>query len=212
MIAGLLPTIYRPVAARRLMVGLAVSILVHAGVISTVRPMAVDFVQSRPLQVEILERAPLHEPPAVVASVSDIAVPTGSARQPISEAEAPKPANASTARVSGPDLGLAPERYYNSREVDVRAEPVNEVPLVYPQFAYQNRVRGVVLLKILINERGIIDDVLVAESEPRGTFEAAALNATLATRFSPAIRNGRPVKSQKMIEVIFDPYESIHIP
>jgi protein TonB len=70
----------------------------------------------------------------------------------------------------------------------------------------------VVLLKILINERGAIDDAVIVESEPKGTFEAAALNATLATRFSPAIRNGRPVKSQKMLEVLFDPYESIHIP
>lgn len=212
MMAAFLPTVHRTDAAHRFMVGLALSILVHAGAISIVRPMAVDFVQTRPLQVEILPQAYSNEPPTVVASVSDIAVAAGSAQQPIREAKAPQPANTSTARVSGPDLGLAPERYYNSREVDVRAQPVNEVPLLYPQLAYQNRIRGVVLLKILINERGAIDDLAVMESEPRGTFEAAALNATLATRFSPAIRNGRPVKSQKMLEITFDPYESIHIP
>lgn len=194
------------------MVGVALSILIHAGAISVVRPMAVDFVQARPLQVEILKQAPASEPAAVVAPASDIAVPAGSARQPASDANAPRAGNVSTARVAGPDLGLAPDHYYNAREVDVRAEPVNEVALVYPQLAYQNRVRGVVLLKILISERGAIDDMSVVESEPKGTFEAAALNAALATRFSPAIRNGRTVKSQKMLEIRFDPYESIHIP
>jgi TonB family protein len=212
MLAALVSPFHRPETTRRLMVGLALSILVHAGAISIVRPMAVDFVQARPLQVEILETAASNEPANVVASESDTAVPAGAERKPISAEEQPAPANTSTARISGPDLGLAPDRYYNSREVDVRAEPLNEVPLLYPQFAYQNRVKGVVLLKILINERGAIDDAVIVESEPKGTFEAAALNATLATRFSPAIRNGRPVKSQKMLEVLFDPYESIHIP
>lgn len=212
MIAALMPTLHRPETRRRLLVGLALSIFVHAGAISIVRPLAVDFVQARPLRVEILERAPSTEPATMVSSDSDVAVPAGSAREPVSAAEPTRPANTSTAAVSGPDLGLAPERYYNSREVDVRAQPLNEVPLIYPQLAYQNRVRGVVLLKILINERGAIDDVLVVESEPKGTFEAAALNATLATRFTPAIRNSRPVKSQKMVEIRFDPYESIHIP
>jgi TonB family protein len=212
VIAALIPTVQRPEITRRLTVGLVFSILVHAGAIWSVRPMTVDFVQARPLQVEILASAPSAEPATVVSSDSDIAVPTGSARNPASAEEQRAPANTSAARVSGPDLGLAPERYYNSREVDVRAEPLNPAPLIYPRLAYQNRVKGVVLLKVLINERGAIDDVLVVESEPRGTFEAAALNATLATRFSPAIRNGRAVKTQKILEIMFDPYESIHIP
>lgn len=212
MITALIPTAHRPDAARRLMMGLALSIAAHAALMLAVRPRAVDFVQARPLQVEIVQPAIATDPAMVVASDSDIAIPTGAARQAADHTDERKLANTATARVSGPELGFAPDRYYNSREVDVRAEPVNEVPLIYPQFAYQNRVRGVVLLKILINERGTIDDVSIVEADPKGTFEGAARNAIVATRFSPAVRNGRPVKSQKMLEVKFDPYESIHIP
>jgi TonB family protein len=103
-------------------------------------------------------------------------------------------------------------RYYTSREVDIRAEPMNDVQLVFPRLAYQNRTKGLVVLRILINERGAIDDLAVVESHPKGIFEEAALSATRTVKFSPAIRNGRTVKSQKTIEVAFDPYESIHIP
>ena len=105
-----------------------------------------------------------------------------------------------------------PEQYYTSREVDVRAEPLNDVQLVYPQLAYQKRMKGKVTLQIFINERGAIDQLLVVSAEPGGIFEEAALAATQALQFSAALKNGRMVKSQKFVEIVFDPYESIHIP
>jgi TonB family protein len=68
-------------------------------------------------------------------------------------------------------------------------------------------------LRILINERGGVDDVTVVEAEPRGYFfEDAALEATRALQFSPAMRFGHRVKSRKDLEVIFNPYESINVP
>jgi TonB family protein len=79
--------------------------------------------------------------------------------------------------------------------------------------AYQMRVRGKVTLRILINERGGVDDVTVVEAEPRGyLFENAALEAVRALQFSPAMRYGNRVKSQKNLEVVFNPYESINVP
>ena len=114
--------------------------------------------------------------------------------------------------VTGPDLMFKPEQYYTSREVDVRAEPLNDVQLVYPQLAYQRRTKGKVTLQIFINERGAIDQLRVVSAEPGGIFEEAALAATQALQFSAALKNGRKVKSQKFVEIVFDPYESIHIP
>jgi len=43
-------------------------------------------------------------------------------------------------------------------------------------------------------------------------FEEAALDAVRSLQFSPAMRFGQRVKSQKTIEVEFDPYASIHVP
>jgi TonB family protein len=199
--------------ARRLALGLALSILVHVLVAIGVRPMAssppapVPFV---PLMVEIAPLAPVPEAKTRIASAtpSEEAVPPPESAPP-SVAAAPR---SQPAPVTGLDLQFAHDRYYTSREVDVRAEPVNEVDLVYPQPAYQQRIKGRVVLRLLINERGGLDDVSVLESEPRGFFEEAALTATRALVFSPARRHGRSVKSQKTIEVAFDPYERIHIP
>ena len=67
-------------------------------------------------------------------------------------------------------------------------------------------------LNIYISEDGAIDRVEVVEAAPPGIFEEAALTATNALRFSPATKWGRPVKSRKTIEVVFDPYEKINVP
>jgi protein TonB len=107
---------------------------------------------------------------------------------------------------------LATDRYYLSSEVDVRAEPIGETNLIYPQIAFQQRLPGKVTVSILINQRGGVDDVAIAKAEPPGVFEESALNAVRALKFSPALRGGRAVKSKKLVEVNFDPYERIATP
>lgn len=104
------------------------------------------------------------------------------------------------------------DKYFTLAEIDVRPQPVNEVDLIYPKRAYAMRTRGKVLLTIFISEEGAVDDVKIIEATPAGVFEEAALTATLALRFSPGMRYGQRVKSQKTIEVVFDPYESIRTP
>jgi periplasmic protein TonB len=201
----------RPGSTCRLTVGLALSLLTHMAAIMIVQPMAVDFIPARSLQVEIVGVSLAGESVTAIGDVAEFRAPA-SMKKPVEPVKPQAAANPSTMRTAGPDLGLAPDRYYTSREVDVRAEPINDVSLVYPQLAYQYRIKGMVVLKILISERGAVDDISVVEAEPWGVFEETALSATRALKFSPAIRNGRPVKSQKTVEVSFDPYESIHIP
>ena len=206
---GLLPSRYR------LAVGVGLSILAHALVILAVRPMAVAYAPPKPLQVELRQLAPLAD--ALLGlqgepGESDSSAPTSLAAPigpPIAE---PPPPNTAAEPVAGPELLISPDSYLSARELDVLAQPVNEVDLVYPQMPYQMRVRGKVMLRILINERGGIDQVSVLDSEPRGTFEEAALTAVWALKFAPAKKGGRSVKSQKTIEVTFNPYESINTP
>mgnify|MGYP001568255292 CR=1 FL=1 len=104
------------------------------------------------------------------------------------------------------------DAYYNPGEVDVRAQPTNEVLLVYPWVEYKMRVSGVVQLTLLINERGDLDKVTVIEAKPRGVFEEAALEAVSKLQFTPALKNGQPVKSRKTIDVVFDPSEPLRQP
>ena len=205
-----------PLPVLRLSVGLAFSVLTHLLLMAGMRPMATAYSPPRPFQVEILRSEPVPAPDAPVA-ITGTADPSAAvtASPPPTEPrsiEAPPPPNTAAAPVAGLDLRFVTDDYYHTREVDVRAEPLNEVQLVYPEPAYQRRVKGRVVLRLLINERGGLDQVSVLESEPRGTFEEAALAATWAVRFSPAKKHGRNVRSRKDIEVLFNPYESINIP
>ena len=199
---------------RRLAYGLALSLLAHLMLIAVVRPLTAEYAPRTPLQVEIQKLAPEPDAPLSVPAPPDAAADSGPAT-PAVESAMPEPVRPVPGAVPDlqPDPRLPLDRYYASFDVDVRAEPLNDPPLVYPVRAYQMRVRGKVTLRILINERGGVDDVTVIEAEPRGYFfEEAALEAARALQFSPAMRYGTRVKSQKILEVVLNPYDSIHIP
>lgn len=105
-----------------------------------------------------------------------------------------------------PARRASPKRYLSSGEVDERATPIEMAALVYPEKAYLNRIAGTVRLRIYVSAEGRIDKADVVAATPAGHFEQAAIDAVQRTRFRPARKAGRPVPSQKLIEVEFDPY------
>lgn len=201
-----------PPASNRLLAGLAVSVSIHLVVMLAVRPVTVAYAPPQPLRVEIQDVTPSADAASVTAvAQSEYSAPTTAAPAP-AETGKPDPREQARNPRNGPDFGLATDRYYASNEVDVRAEPIGDTPLVYPQLAYQQRIAGKVLVSILINQFGDVDNVTVVKAEPQGVFEEAALNAARSVKFSPALRGGRAVKSKKLVEVNFDPYERIGTP
>jgi TonB family protein len=103
------------------------------------------------------------------------------------------------------DLPVPFDRYLSVDEVDIRAEPANDVRLTYPVAAYVRRIPGVVQLNLFINEEGKLDRIDLIDATPKGIFEKDAIDTVSKLHFYPATRYGRPVKSQKTIEVVFDP-------
>lgn len=197
---------------RRLALGLLVSVGLHLALLSGFAPEIPEFAAPQPLEVDI-------RPEGAGAGV-ELAAPaqSGFSAAPAASS-APQQLSAPAVSTTPPDqnhapveLGVSFDRYYTASELDQRAIQTNDVQLVYPKTAYQMRIRGRVRLKILINEHGAIDLVSIVQAEPPGVFEASALAATQALQFSPAVKDGRDVKSQKLIEVVFDPYESINVP
>jgi periplasmic protein TonB len=128
-----------------------------------------------------------------------------SALTPPQRTTSQKTANANAAHQTAIEPPPASDSYFGIREVDVGAEPANDVLLRYPWIEYRQRVGGVVRISLLINEHGDLDKVSVVDSVPPGIFEEAALEAVNKLRFIPAQKNGRAVKSQKTIAVVFDP-------
>lgn len=192
-------------STRRLTFCIAVSVLAHIAITWGTGRTASRYQRPAPLQVEIRtfiteSREPLTNP-GILPEI-DAPVQAQEMTQPaIAPLKSNQPADTPNA------LTLPMDVYYLSSEVDIRAEPLNEVNLVYPLKPYQQRIRGSVRLHIFVNERGGIDKIVMVDAKPAGLFEEAALEAVTKLEFSPAIKNGVPVKNRKTVEVNFDPYE-----
>jgi periplasmic protein TonB len=212
MNAGILPVSGNvSQSTARLLVCLVVSVAAHLMAILSFSPSATRYVPPLPFEVELRPAAPQPESELTVPAPSDLTgVPAPVATLPPQPQEVLTPAP--PAQETALDLKLPLDKYYTARELDVRAQQINDVHLLYPKRAYEMRLRGKVRLRIFINEQGAIDMISVLEAAPPGVFEEAALDATRALQFSPAVKNGRNVKSQKTIDVVFDPYERVNVP
>jgi TonB family protein len=177
---------YRSRALGNLVLALGFSSALHAAVLSSLEGLAPGPSEGpKPgLTVQLKEQSP--------------------ARRGVS---APMPADRATTPSAARPRAAVPGRYLPLREVDTPARPRGTVPLIYPENPLIWKLGGVVRLRLLINEHGIVDAAQVVSAQPEGEFEEAALAAARRLVYDPALRNGRPVRSEKLIEVTFDPYE-----
>jgi len=80
---------------------------------------------------------------------------------------------------------------------------LNEISLDYP--AEAGAREGHVTLRILVSERGAVDNLAVVRADQAGYFEEVALTAFARAVFAPGEFLGAPVKSQFFVEVEFTP-------
>ena len=170
----------------------------------------------RMLTPETLNRAdsaaPLAVPaaplPALMAANAVAARPTGSVPAPSvmssgGAAKSQTPAMTTPpAALSEPGLPAAPD-YFAGGTLDPGPRPLQDVDPAYPEEAKQQE--GSVVLRLLISESGLVDNVAVVRAYPAGLFEASALEAFSKAKFSPGKMLGVAVKSQITIEVMFTP-------
>jgi TonB family protein len=62
-----------------------------------------------------------------------------------------------------------------------------------------------VRLALFIDETGLVRKLRVVASMPENMFDSAAVRAWQDVRFSPAMKDGGPVKSRKVLDVEFTP-------
>lgn len=75
---------------------------------------------------------------------------------------------------------------------------------VYPNDAFLRDISGRVIVRLYIAESGAVDKALILQAEPPGYFEEAVEQAFRTASFTPAMKNGRPVKAQMVIEVLYE--------
>ena len=130
-----------------------------------------------------------HRPqlPAPPAAGNSGGLPRGSPAPSTARARAETPTLAGT-----PDLN-----YYPARDLDDYPRPLAPLRIDRPAHAGAGEVR----LEILIDERGVVRDVVFGgPAEPGGAEEE--LRAALATTpFVPARRGGRPVRSRLVLSL-----------
>lgn len=132
--------------------------------------------------------------------------------KPVDPVEAPStpPPAAQTPPASPPseiprlEIPIAVDlNYYEARELD--RTPRGQIPdPVLPE-----SVSGRIRFQVKIEESGQVSEVEVLESDPPDRFDRSALEiareALRATRFTPGIKNGRPVRAQVIYELTINP-------
>lgn len=211
-------------AAWRLATALLASIAMHAFVILNVKPVSAEYAGIKPiheqatrprgmsahfLPLQLVSDVSL---PASAPNATDVPRPDGQAdpklRKEYLERRDPRAGNLPDGRNAWWELDIpVANRYYTAREVDRRANPLAEIAPVYPPAGLSGGISGKVVLLLLIGETGSVDGVQILEARPKGMFDDSARAAFSAAKFTPAMKDGRAVKSQKIVEVTFEPSE-----
>jgi periplasmic protein TonB len=107
----------------------------------------------------------------------------------------------------GNGIGLLPgidTRWYLAREVDIHPKAIGKVEPDYPAAARRNHIEGTLVLRLRIDPMGRVQHAEVVEATPADVFDEAALAAFRQARFQPAWRDGRPVRYEAYIRVMFE--------
>jgi periplasmic protein TonB len=98
---------------------------------------------------------------------------------------------------------LVDPAWYEAKDLDLYPRPLAPVQPEYPASA--PAILGEVTLLLQIDEFGVPQQLSVVTAEPAGYFEEPALQAFQTARFTPAQREGRPVRSRIVVKVRFAP-------
>ena len=92
-------------------------------------------------------------------------------------------------------LRIPDPSYYPVRELDAYPRPARPLELDRPPGMSSIR------LLLLIDEHGIVNDISLVEAGAAGRLDEALRAALAATRFVPARKDGRDVKSRVLLSV-----------
>lgn len=95
------------------------------------------------------------------------------------------------------------ERIFGVREVTQRARILSKPEPGYTEEAHRNEVTGTVLLRVVLSSTGRVTNMRVVSGLPYGLTENA-LEAARRITFVPAVKDGRNVSQQVLVEYNFN--------
>lgn len=87
--------------------------------------------------------------------------------------------------------------------VDTAPKVFKRSPIVYPELARRQGVSGYVVMNVLIDASGNVEDVEIVESKPEEIFDLKADSTIRRWKFEPATYNGKKVKVWAMQKIVF---------
>lgn len=182
----------------RLAIALAISLVLHAALIFGVRSGrghgtgAADGTNGSSRIAVRFMAAEVDAPPSVPVPLAPNPMPAGTSL-------------ASGSRSQAPGTGALPLNFALTRQYYL-PNRINKPPLLLGklEFSYPDGVDrrdGTVVVKVLINANGSVDDAIVESSDPPGVFDASAVQVLARAKFSPGELIGQKVPSQLLYEV-----------
>jgi periplasmic protein TonB len=198
-------------AAQRIALAIVLSLAAHASAIWVIRAgppkmaLGTRTIEARILSVpERTEPEPAPEAPQPDRSVS--IAPSAHTRDPSPAAET----RSEGARAPEP-IAIAPvQRAGRDEDVPLASDPIYHLitaldrppaPLSAPDVCFPTGAAGEVTYELLIDETGVVNAAAVLSADPHGLPTARAAERCRALRFSPAIKDGRAVRSKVRLVV-----------
>ncbi len=128
---------------------------------------------------------------------------------PTAVPEPEKPAIASTTLAAAPETAAAPPAVREGsvvsvEELDAPPRIATVVKPTYPPLALKARIGGIVVLRVLVSEKGLPLEIQVARKAPAG-LDDAAVAAVRRWTFTPPVAGGVPVRTWMMVPIPFEP-------
>ncbi len=96
-------------------------------------------------------------------------------------------------------------RIFRGAEVEQRARLISKPEPQYTEEARRNQITGTVMLHVVFNDQGRVEQIRAVSSLPFGLTERA-IAAARAIKFLPATKGGRPVSVYMQLEYNFNLY------
>ena len=109
-----------------------------------------------------------------------------------------------TGRTATSNPGKTAPEVAPSPAYDERPRVLKKVDPEYPRLAKMTGVEGIVVLLILIDESGNVEEIEVVKSLGNTGCDEAAVKAIKQWRFAPAVRQGRPIAARVTMPVLFN--------
>jgi len=153
-----------------------------------------------------LQPLPVQVPVVAVIPAQDSRQALSATPRPAARAERPPDGESSYGAPQpaseAPELSFAPDtRYYPARDLDSYPWPL--APLELGRLAGERG--GEVRLEMLIDERGIVQEVVFVQPTRSGQAEEELRAALAATHFMPSRKDGHAIKSRLMLRLDLAP-------